>query len=279
MFLFILAVVTSAMVSIFMRASKKHVNNQTTMLAFNYAMCTVLALLGTQHTQLVPAHSGTPLTLGLGLINGFFYLGGFVMLQWTIGKNGVALSATFMKLGVMVPTLMAVFLFGETPGALQIIGIVIAVVAIIIFNFEKDAMKDGSRKYLLLLLLLLSGFTDSMAKIYDQVGNVQGSDFYLLVTFFVAFLFALLMVFRNKNGVSMKDCGYGLLIGVPNYYSARFLLLALRSVDADLAYPLYSVATIILITIVGVIVFKEKLSLQKIKALILVVVAICLLNI
>lgn len=127
--------------------------------------------------------------------------------------------------------------------------------------------------------LLLSGFTDSMAKIYEQFGEVKESDLYLLVTFFVAFLIALILMVKNKMGIHRKDCAYGLLIGIPNYYSARFLLMALRSVDAVLVYPLYSVATIILITIVGILVFRERLSRQKAVALVLVMVAISWINI
>lgn len=215
----------------------------------------------------------------MGGVSGILYLVNFIFLKYNMRKNGIVLSSTFMKLGVLIPTIMAVIVFRETPKVTQIIGIIIAVIAIVIFNFEKDAVKDGGRKYLLLLLLLLSGFTDSMAKIYEQVGSENGSDFYLLITFLVAFLLALVLSIRNKEGLHVKDFGYGLLIGIPNYYSARFLLLALRSVNAVLVYPLYSVATIILITIVGVIVFREKLSSQKVKALVLVIAAICLLNI
>ena len=86
------------------------------------------------------------------------------------------------------------------------------------------------------------------------------------------------MAFREQSGIHVKDMAYGLLIGVPNYYSARFLLKALGSVSAVLVYPLYSVATIILVTVAGLIIFKEQLSKQKAIALSLVLLAITLLN-
>ena len=69
-----------------------------------------------------------------------------------------------------------------------------------------------------------------------------------------------------------------MLIGIPNYFSARFLLLALGSVDAVLAYPMYSVATIIVITLAGILAFHEQLSRKKAVALAMIVVAVCLLN-
>jgi len=41
------------------------------------------------------------------------YLGSFMLLRWNIRKNGVVLPATFMKLGVLVPTVLSVTVFGR----------------------------------------------------------------------------------------------------------------------------------------------------------------------
>ena len=71
---------------------------------------------------------------------------------------------------------------------------------------------------------------------------------------------------------------FGIMIGVPNYFSARFLLHALSTVPAVIAYPVYSVATIVSITLAGVLLFKEQVSSKKKFALLLVVVALVLLN-
>ena len=265
------------MVSIFMRASKKHVSNQTTMLACNYVMCTILALLCTKTTQLVPAHSATPLTLGLGLINGFFYLGGFVMLQWNIGKNGVVLPATFMKLGVMVPTLMAVFVFGETPSALQIIGIVLALAAIILIQFEKGQSRAASGAGLL-VLLLVGGMADCMSKVYEVLGDGELKNHFLLYTFFMALVLCIALALFKKQSITLPDVFYGLLIGVPNYFTARFLLLSLDTIPAVVAYPCYSVGTIVLVTLAGAVFFREKLSRRQMTALAIILAALVLLN-
>ena len=78
--------------------------------------------------------------------------------------------------------------------------------------------------------------------------------------------------------MTLKDLLFGMLIGIPNYFSARFLLLALGSVDAVLVYPMYSAVTIIVVTLAGVLAFREQLSKKKAGALVLIVVAVCLLN-
>jgi multidrug transporter EmrE-like cation transporter len=49
-------------------------------------------------------------------------------------------------------------------------------------------------------------------------------------------------------------------------------------VDAVIAYPVYSVATLITITVAGLLAFHEKLSPKKAVALLMIVAALCLLN-
>ena len=272
MFYLILAILSSGMVSITMRASEKYITNKMAMFMSNYAICIALSAAFMDWKNM-SAGLGVP-ALTLGIISGVLYLVSFIFLKYNMQHNGIVLSSTFMKLGVLIPTIMAVVVFHEMPKWTQILGICISIFAIVIIHFEKEALQESNKKIWLLLLLVLSGFTDSMANIYEQVGNPEGKDGYLLITFFTAFLLATIFACRDKNKITLKD----LLIGIPNYFSARFLLLALGSVDAVLAYPMYSVATMIVITLAGILAFYERISRKKAFALAMIVVAVCLLN-
>ena len=272
----ILAILSSAMVSITMRASEKYITNKMAMFMSNYAICIALSAAFMDWKN-VSAGLGVP-ALVLGVISGILYLVSFIFLKYNMQHNGIVLSSTFMKLGVLIPTIMAVVVFHEMPKWTQVLGICISIFAIVIIHFEKEALQESNKKIWLLLLLVLSGFTDSMANIYEQVGSPEGKDGYLLITFFTAFVLATVFACRDKNKITRKDLLFGMLIGIPNYFSARFLLLALGSVDAVLAYPMYSVATMIVIMLAGVLAFREQLSKKKAVALAMIVVAVCLLN-
>ena len=63
--------------------------------------------------------------------------------------------------------------------------------AIVMIHFEKDVAGEGKRKLWLLIMLLVSGITDSMANIFEKLGVGNAKDGYLLITFFTAFLIAL----------------------------------------------------------------------------------------
>ena len=278
MFYLILAIISSALVSIVMRLSQRFTRNNMTMLAANYAMCTAAAafLAG----GFVPAGAGAALTMGLGGVCGVLYLLGFVLLQWNIRRNGVVLPATFQKLGVLVPTIAAITIFGEKARVTQLLGIAVAVGAILLMQPKGASAKDG-KGFLpgLIALMLCGGISDVMSKVFQTWGNPEHSNYFLVFIFLVAVALSLALCVMKKQSVTLPDVLCGLALGVPNYMSARFLLWALKDVPAVVVYPSFSVGTIIAVTLAGVLCFREKVERRKLIAIGLILGALVLLNI
>jgi len=276
----ILAIISSASISILMRISEKYMKNEMAMFMANYGVCMMLSLLFMKDVAQVGQQFASAgfVTLGLGVLSGIMYLANFLFYKYNMKENGIVMSATFMKLGVLVPTIMAVLVFGEKLTGLRFAGIAMAVVAIVIIHFEKDAISKSKHVMGLLLLLLLSGFTDSLANVFEKMGAAESKDIYLLVTFGTAFFITIFVILYKKVKVGKMELLFGALIGIPNYFSSRFLLLALEEVDAVLVYPTYSVATMIVIMLAGVCAFQEKIGKKKLVALAMILVALGLLN-
>jgi multidrug transporter EmrE-like cation transporter len=274
----ILAIISSALVSVVMRIGQRFSRNGMTMLAANYVMCTAAAafLAG----GVVPSGEGAALTMGLGSVCGVLYLLGFVLLQWNIRRNGVVLSATFQKLGVLVPTLAAITIFGEPVRPLQMIGFAVAIGAILLMQ-PKGASAGEGKGFLpgLIALLLCGGISDVMSKVFQTWGNAAHGNYFLVFTFLIALALCLVLCVVKKQSVTLPDVLCGLALGVPNYMSARFLLWALTDVPAVVVYPSFSVGTIIAVTLVGVMCFREKVEKRKVIAIGLILGALVLLNI
>ena len=273
----VLAIVSSAMVSVCMRLSTNRIKGNVAMLVMNYFMCLLLACCFTGPKNLMPAGPSFPRTVGLGLINGAFYLVSFVCMQRNIVKNGVVLSATFMKLGLLVPIIISVVCFREVPDAVQVIGFVVAVLAILLINLKQDDAAVQSPVGLI-LLLLTGGMADAMSKIYEEVGDRALSEQFLVYTFFSAMILCLFLMAQKKQRIGLPELGFGMLIGIPNFFSSRFLLLALKHIPAVVTYPTYSVSAILLITLIGVLVFRERLSRRQWLGLGMIILALMLLN-
>ena len=337
----ILAFCSSALISIVMRLGEGRIQNNISTLAVNYLICLLLSMVysagsgsfivplggggaetaggigsaATAGGALIPVGSGE-MTILLGLISGVCYFGAFSLYQYNIFRNGVLMSATFMKLGVLVPTMVAIVVFGERPGALQVLGICMALAAVLIVNgvgpikhgktaddtdaesadssgSSSDAQKDlaGSNHALnaesastvtaplaLIMLLLVGGSGDAMSKIYEELGSPAFNSQYLLYTFAVALVICALTARIHGQGLTKGDVIFGALVGIPNFYSARFLLLSLSHVPAVIAYPVFSVGTIVLVGAVGVLAFHEKMTRRQWCAVAMIVLAMVLLN-
>ena len=278
MFYLLLAIASSTLVSVAMRLSKNHIQNNMGMFIANYSACVILSRLFMGGTQLLTTEDGIAMAVIQGIFSGFLYLASLFLMERNMRHNGIVLTSAFSKLGVLVPTLMAILVFRERPELMQLGGMVVALCAIGLIYFEKGAFAQGSRKGLLLATLFVSGLTDAMANIYDKTGSALFKDHYLFYTFFAALMFAVLVNVKNRGKITGKEIGFGVLIGIPNYFSARFLLLALGSVPAVITYPVYSVATIVAISLSGLLFFKESISKRKAFALLLVIAALILLN-
>ena len=87
---------------------------------------------------------------------------------------------------------------------------------------------------------------------------------------------ALCLILRER--ITLADVGMGLLLGVPNYLSSRFLLLSLGSLPGVLAYPFFSVGTILIVAAAGMLLFKERPGRRKLTALGVILLSLVLLN-
>ena len=273
----ILAIFSSAMVSILMRLSEGKIRNNLAMLVMNYVMCGSLAALYAGE-QLLGMGAQLRLTAGLGVINGIFYLVAFVLLQINVRRNGVVLSSTFMKLGLLVTLAVSVLIYGEKPTIFQSVGFLIAVGAIILIN-SRGQKETGSFRIGLLGLLFCGGMADAMSKIFEQSPVAEMGDSFLLFTFLTAMVLCAGLMVRKDRHFGKWEVLFGLLVGIPNFFSSKFLLRALSDIAAVVAYPVYSVGGILVVTLAGVLAFRERLAKRQWIALGLILAALVLLNI
>ena len=270
-----LAIASSVLVSVTMRLSSGRAKNPIVMLSANYLMCLGIAACFTGFGAIFPRQEGLTATLSMGAINGILYLASFVIYQRSVQRCGIVLSSTFMKLGLLVPIAVSVLVFREMPSVVQSIGFVIAVVAIILINAGHT---DGRFSLGLIGLLIIGGGANAMSEIFEKIGTAGLSSQFLLYTFLAAFLLCCSLALIKKERPDAVSILFGLLIGIPNYFSARFLLLSLDAVPAVIAHPTYSVVSVAVVSVLGVCFFKERLKLRQWIAMIIIGCALILLN-
>jgi drug/metabolite transporter (DMT)-like permease len=86
----------------------------------------------------------------LASITGISFILGFVLLGIGIGKIGISLATSVVKLSSIIPTLLSIFVFAEIPKPLQIAGICVAVACLPLASREppwrkSSAPREGGR--------------------------------------------------------------------------------------------------------------------------------------
>ena len=189
----------------------------------------------------------------------------------------------FTRLGVLVPILLSVALFGERPTLVQGVGIALAVAAAVVMNGlpgRGDLPAAGQKVHLLplVLTLLLNGTADAMSKVFTQLGQRQDDGLFMFYIFLFAGLATLVLLVRRRQALTRRDVVLGVVAGVPNFLSSRLLLAALTRLPAFLVYPCYSVGVILVISAASYVCFQERLNRRQLGAAGMILAALVLLN-
>lgn len=273
-----LAVLSSCAISVIMRISTDRVSQRLSMLSFNYLTCALLGAAYAGFDLFRPAVSGFSTTVVLGVVGGVLFLVSFMLLQHNTARNGIVLSSVFMKLGLLVPMTLSVLVFHERPTGLQITGFCMALAAIVLISGKKE-QGTGRFRWALVLLLLTGGGAEAMSKVFEVMGPQVLSDAFLFYIFAVALGLCVILVLVKKEQPGLQALLFGVAIGIPNFFSSKFLLRALADLPAVVVYPSFSIGTMLLTTLVGVVCFQERLQKHQWAAMAVIVGALFLLNI
>ncbi|MBO5666378.1 MAG: EamA family transporter [Firmicutes bacterium] len=281
MFYLILSILCSSMLAIGMRLSEGKIQSKMSMIAVNYVACLLVGICYTGVAGLVPKGEGIVPMLGMGVFNGMFYMFSLVLNQYNIPRNGVVLTSVFSKMGgLLIPLAISIAIFREDPTMLQLIGFIISMVAIILIC--QGGEKTSAAKLSiggLFVLFASDGCAGIMAKVFQEMGNPLLADHFLFVTFGVALILCVIVILFKRERMGKSELFYGLLIGIPNFMQAKFQLLAMETIPAVIVYPMKSVGTIIVITLTGILLFREKLNKKQWIALAAILVSLVLLNV
>lgn len=273
-----LAILSSCAIALLMRISANKISAKMSMLCANYLVCSLLGAAYASFNLVFPNIRGFSTTVTLGIVGGILFLSSFVLFQWNAAKNGIVLSSIFMKLGLLVPMALSVLFFRELPTWPQIIGFCMALVAIVLINFKNEHSENRFR-WQLILMLLLCGGADAMSKVFEALGPAALSDQFLFYTFAVALVLCAVLVAWKKERPGIREFLLGAAIGIPNFFSSKFLLLALTDLPAVVVFPSFSITTMLITTLAGVFFFKERLHKLQWLALTGIIGALFLLNI
>ncbi len=222
------------------------------------------------------------------IVMGVCFISLFNVIGHTTQKIGVAVSSVSNKLSMVVSVIFFIVFFNESYNYIKILGILLALIAVVCTCYSKPNSSVVHSKLLYLLPILLfigSGFLDTLFKWISDTyikDNEQVLNNFLISGFGIAggIGLVLLAIQYVVYGISFtpKAILAGLCIGVPNYFSIYYLGMVYKAnlMESSAIIPVNNMLIVLVSTLAAVVIFKEKLSKINWIGILLAIIAIAL---
>ncbi len=242
-------------------------------IVFNYITCVITGSIVNGAFPINAASIGTP-WFKWACLMGVLFVSIFNIIGITTQKIGVAVASVANKLSLIIPVVLSVYLYNETVAGWKLVGVVIALVAVVLTCIPANSQLNSTTKsgtgftYLLPIVLFIgSGLLDALIN-HVQLNYVtpNNSNAYLISGFFSAATIGSVVLLSQylvkKRAFAWHHVVAGILIGIPNYFSIWCLIhfLKLSPWESSASIPMNNMGIVLFSTLVAAILFKEKLS-------------------
>ena len=225
-----------------------------------------------------------PTFIYYALIIGILFIITFNLIAFGTQKIGIAITTVSNKMSMIIPVLIGLFVFKEDKNFLKLIGIVLAILAIF-FSCSKNGKLSFDKKYLPVIILVFigQGIADSTLKWAQEFAiNASNNNVFFATTFFTAAFSGTLfmMIQLRKITVTLRSLLWGVILGIPNYFTLYFFVEALsaRVFESSQVFPIVNMGVIVLTAVMGIILFREHLSKSNWMGILLALIAISLIT-
>lgn len=259
-----LAASCSVLVSVLLKLARRHAIDVAQAIGWNYLAASLLCALLFKPSLASLQQPGTPWPSLLGLAVVLPSL--FMVLAASVRRAGIVLTDIAQRLSLLLSLLAAFVIFGETANAQKLIGLALGLLAVVgILLRPQQATQDDGRAWPA-LLTVWAGFAlvDVMLKHIAAAGTPFTAS--LQLSFGLAFVgMALWLVLRALRGggrLTLRNAGAGLLLGTVNFANILFYVQAHRALPGQPAvvFATMNIGVVVLGTLAGVAVFRERLS-------------------
>ena len=182
-------------------------------------------------------------------------------------KVGIAVTTVANKMSLIIPVCAALILYPEnnTFDELKGIAFILALIGIYLSS-TKAGKLSFNKKYLWLIILVFvgQGMSDAIFNDFVKRFPEEGEYLFFMVLFFIASLSGIIILtgksFKGRKPLKLKSIFWGVVFGIPNFFSLVFFLKALERMSSLIVFPLVSMGVIVSSSFIGMLIFKERLS-------------------
>lgn len=263
----LLSILSSSIIFVVFNLYKKYGVNTLQAIIVNYFIACAVGFFGfikSTDITAIPHKDWFPGTLILGVL----FIVVFYLAAITTQRSGLSVVSVATKMSVAIPVLFGILYFNESSGIMKSAGIILALVAVYLSSVKNRSGIAIKKENLIfpILVFLGSGIIDTSIKFLEasyvsktEVALFSSTIFAIAGTIGVMVL--IVQGFLGRLRVTKKNLLGGVALGIPNYFSIYFLVLALRSegMESSTVFTINNVAIVLVSTLLGIVLFKEHL--------------------
>ena len=279
MLFLILSILSSVIVGVIFKISRKYSSNTTQIVAWNYVFALLLCyFIFSPDISTIDATAPWSIYVPLGILLPAIFL----FLAASIQHMGIVKTDAAQRLSLFIPILAAWLLFNEEFNTLKVIAFVIALPALLLILSKKTENKNNKWVYPMVVLVGF-GVIDILFK-QIALATILPFTSSLFIVFSISLLIMIAAVLYEvvvkKIKISVINFLVGALVGVFNFSNIFFYLKAHQAFakNPSTVFAAMNMGVIVVGSLVGVIAFKEKLSTKNYIGLIFALVAIILIT-
>lgn len=283
MFYLVLSILASTLILLIFRIFPKYHVDTFQAIVFNYliAFGVGFVLYGNEWKTDNLAFNTWPI---YALLVGLLFISLFLLMGKSTQVNGLGVTSVTVKMSLAIPVILAIYLYQEALTFQKVLGILTAVLGVFLITYRKHKeiqIESNSNMIFLVILFVGSGILDALLNFVEKkvLGDFSPALF-SAVSFGIAgsigILILVFSILTGKNKFKFRNVLAGIILGVPNYFSIYFLLMAVRNQDMDdsITYALNNVGIVICSFLLGLLLFNEKLTITRFLGVVCAIVAI-----
>lgn len=222
-------------------------------------------------------------------IIGTLFISLFLLMGKSSQENGIGITSVTVKMSLAIPVTMAIFLYNEQIHLAKIAGIIGALIGVFLITYKpKGAQekKKGAHLIFLPILFVGSGLLDTLINYVERnaLGDLSPALFSAIALGIAGVIGSVVLLgalFTGKQQFALRNVVGGIVLGIPNYFSIYFLIMAVRNPEMDdsITYAVNNAGVVMASFLVGIVAFKESTTLLKMIGGLIAIVAIVLLTI
>jgi drug/metabolite transporter (DMT)-like permease len=242
-------------------------------IVFNYITCVITGSVVNGSFPIQSESITTP-WFRWAMIMGLLFITSFNLIGMTAQKLGVAVASVANKLSLIIPVILTIVLYNEQVVGWEIVGISLALIAVIFTCYPKPNESENAdpvpllQKVLLPLLVFIgSGFLDALINHVQQTYvTKETNNAFLIAGFFsaatIGTMVLLYQYWKKQLVFKFNQVVAGICIGIPNYFSIWCLVHFLQDSpwETSASLPVNNMGIVLFSTLVAALLFKEKLS-------------------